>query len=308
LAYQRLYDDRYAYPGFYNVYRCESCGHMHLDHRFSPTELANLYTEYYPRGTYSVDQHRVPPVPRGLGAWLRGDRCAAFYWVPERVRVLDIGCGYCESLGYHKARGCEVYGVEADANARTIADAFGYTVHIGLFDPSLYQTEYFDFVTLDQVIEHVTDPKEFLAGVARVLKPGGTVVVSTPNPSGFGRRLFGARWIHWHIPYHLQYFTLHSMRLLAETVGLEVRAQCTLTHSEWLYFQFMHLIAIPPCGTSHPFWAAKPWFTRQAHLRSCFLAMLRKMKINQLLSRALDLAGIGDNRLFMLRKPSKAIS
>src|SRR5688572_11121922 len=180
---ERMYDDRYGYPGFYSVHRCTKCAHMHLPARFANNELAELYTKYYPRASYSVDQHRVPPEARGIRAWARGAKCSAFYWVPKGVRVLDIGCGYCESLAYHNARGCEVYGVEADANARTIAEKFGYNVHIGLFDPSRYRPESFDFVTLDQVIEHVTDPREFLSGVARVLKPGGSVIISTPNPS-----------------------------------------------------------------------------------------------------------------------------
>ncbi len=38
--------------------------------------------------------------------------------MPRNVRVLDIGCGFGESLGYYEARGCEAYGVEADENTR----------------------------------------------------------------------------------------------------------------------------------------------------------------------------------------------
>jgi 2-polyprenyl-3-methyl-5-hydroxy-6-metoxy-1,4-benzoquinol methylase len=305
LAYERMYDDRYGYPGVYTVRRCAKCGHMYLAAGFTADEITSLYTQYYPRGSFSVDQHRIPPKPRGLNAWLRGDKCAAFYWVEERVRVLDVGCGFCESLAYHKARGCEVYGVEADANVRKVAEAFGYRVHIGLFDPSLYESEYFDFITLDQVIEHVGNPREFMSGIARILKPGGRVIVSTPNSGGLGRRLFGPRWIHWHIPYHLQHFTSDSMRMLAELVGLEVAGSRTLTHSEWLYFQLMHLIAIPQCGSSHPFWAGKPLQSRRARAIARLIGYLRRARIHQVASRALDALGVGDNRLYTLRKPAQ---
>jgi 2-polyprenyl-3-methyl-5-hydroxy-6-metoxy-1,4-benzoquinol methylase len=305
LLYERMYDDRYGYPGFYSVHRCNRCGHMHLPARFADHELAELYTKYYPRASYTTAQHRVPNEARGIRAWLRGEKCSAFHWVPKGVRVLDIGCGYCESLAYHKARGCEVYGVEADANARTIAGNFGYNVHIGLFDPSLYEPEYFDFVTLDQVIEHVTNPRDFLAGVARVLKPGGTVIISTPNPSGLSRRVFGRRWIHWHIPYHLQHFTRDSVAILARHAGLYLHRIRTLTHSEWFYFQLMHLIEVPACGTRHPFWSGKPWSTRKARAWAWTNSVARRMRLHHLINRSMDLLGIGDNQLLTLRKPGR---
>ena len=299
----RMYDDRYGYPGFYSVRRCMRCGHMHLPARFSSDELAELYTNYYPRASYTVEQHRIPEEPRGIRGWLQGARCSAFYWVPKAVRVLDIGCGYCESLAYHKARGCEVYGVEADANARKIADKFGYDVHIGLFDPSFYEPEYFDFVTLDQVIEHVADPKGFLSGVARVVKPGGTIIISTPNPSGLGRRIFGRRWIHWHIPYHLQHYTRASLAALARHAGLKLERRRTLTHSEWFHYQLVHLAGIPSCGTGHPFWKGTPLETRKGRAWAWVSAKMRRLQLNKLISRSMDMLGIGDNQLVMLRKP-----
>jgi 2-polyprenyl-3-methyl-5-hydroxy-6-metoxy-1,4-benzoquinol methylase len=304
LFLDRMYDDRYGYPGFYSVRRCTQCGHMHLPARFTGDELAELYTKYYPRASYTIEQHRVPSEPRGIRGWLQGARCSAFYWVPRGVRVLDIGCGYCESLAYHKARGCEVHGVEADANARKIADKFGYNVHIGLFDPSLYEPQYFDFVTLDQVIEHVADPREFLSGVARVLKPGGTVIISTPNSSGLGRRIFGRRWIHWHIPYHLQHYTRGSMAALARQAGLELQRRRTLTHSEWFYYQLAHLADIPPCGTGHPFWKGMPLQTWKARAWAWVAAKARRLQLNKLISRSMDVLGLGDNQLVMLRKPA----
>jgi 2-polyprenyl-3-methyl-5-hydroxy-6-metoxy-1,4-benzoquinol methylase len=306
LLHERMYDDRYGYPGFYSVNRCTRCGHMHLPVRFTAPELAELYTKYYPRASYTIDQHRIPEEARGIRAWFRGQKCSAFYWVPKGVRVLDIGCGYCESLAWHVSRGCEAYGVEADANAKAIADKFGYNVHIGLFDPSRYEPEYFDFVTLDQVIEHVTDPRDFLAGVARVLKPGGKVIISTPNPAGLGRRVFGRRWIHWHIPYHLQHFTRSSMTMLARYAGLELQQVRTLTHSEWFYFQLMHLIEIPPCGASHAFWSGKPWGSERANVWARINAIMRRLRLPQLISRTMDVLGIGDNQLVMLSKPQRA--
>jgi len=173
------------------------------------------------------------------------------------VRVLDLGCGFGESLGYHAARGCDVYGVEADENIRRVVEKFGYKVHVGLFDDRVYEPEFFDYVTMDQVIEHVTDPLLTLRGVARILKSGGKAILSTPNANGWGAKIFGRRWINWHAPYHLQFFSRDSMRIAAEQAGFEVTQVKTITNSEWLFYQWIHLVTYPKLGEPSWFWSPK---------------------------------------------------
>jgi len=306
LRYGGMYDDRYGYPGLFEVRRCGSCGHCHTEADFDVAELARLYTQYYPRAAFQVEQYRVPAESRGIGAWWSGERCAAFRWIPSGVRVLDIGCGLCETLGYHQSRGCEAYGVEADANVRRIAEHYGFDVHVGLFDADLYPKAFFDYVTLDQVIEHVTDPLEFIRGVARVLKPGGFAVLSTPNAGGWGARAFGRKWINWHVPYHLQHFTRRSMKLLAASAGLDVTTARTLTHSDWAFFQLAHLLAVPEVGGRHPFWSGEKWLTPRQDQVFLAIARMRKLGVFQAGTRLFDALGLGDNLLFFLRKPAAA--
>src|SRR4051812_42549858 len=191
----KMHDDRYGYPGSFDMHRCSACGHVCVMCMFSAAELSRLYTNYYPRANFDIKNHRIPRESRGVRSWLSGEKSAAFRWVPHGVRVLDIGCGLCETLAYHAARGCDAYGVEADENVGRIAEHFRYKVHVGLFDATKFQADFFDYVTLDQVIEHVDDPQRVMRGVAHVLKPGGTAIVSTPNPEGWGVRLFGRKWI-----------------------------------------------------------------------------------------------------------------
>jgi len=213
-----------------------------------------------------------------------------------------VGCGFGEALGYHQARGCDVYGVEADENIRRVAEKFGYKVHIGLFDPNAYEGEFFDYVAMDQVIEHVGDPLKVLCGVARVLKQGGVAILSTPNPIGWGARIFGRRWINWHVPYHLQYFTRKSMSLAAERTGLCLERVQTTTSSAWLYYQWIHVVLYPRQGEPSPFWLIRgnQRFGIKATLK--LFSLTHHLKINHLLTRLADVLGIGDNHLFFLRK------
>lgn len=298
-----VYDDRYSYSGCFYIYKCISCGHRFISCEFTSAQLVKLYTDYYPRSTYDVASYKSVEGAHGFSAWFNGVARSAYCWVPGNVRVLDIGCGFGETLGYHKDRGCEVYGVEADENIRRVADKYGFNVHIGLFDPNQYEHDFFDYVTLDQVIEHVTNPIETLQGCARVLKPGGIAILSTPNANGWGARLFGRRWINWHAPYHLQHFSKESMRIAAEKSGLCIESVKTLTSSEWLHYQWNHLLMFPQMGEPSPFWSPKAKLGLMDKLIMVTLGVMHRTKFNHIITRLFDAIGAGDNYLFFLRKP-----
>jgi 2-polyprenyl-3-methyl-5-hydroxy-6-metoxy-1,4-benzoquinol methylase len=298
--YLNLYDDRYGYPGMFSVFKCLSCGHKHLKADFTLEQLSQFYTHYYPRSSFDSKQYQPHQEASGFNAWLNGDYCSAYLWIPKNVRVLDIGCGFGESLGYHTARGCEAYGVEADANIERIAQAFNLNVHIGLFEPDVYESDSFDYVTLDQVIEHAIHPVQMLSDIAKVLKPGGKVILSTPNSRGWGARAFGRRWINWHTPYHLQHFSVQSMRLAAEQAGLILESAKTITHSNWLHYQWIHIVLFPDMGHPSVFWSPGLALSFKEKLLLKILAAIHRTKINHLLTRLFDKLGLGDNYLFVL--------
>jgi 2-polyprenyl-3-methyl-5-hydroxy-6-metoxy-1,4-benzoquinol methylase len=303
VLHEDLYDDRYGYPGRFAIRRCGHCGHKHLAAAFTSEELGRLYSNFYPRSTFDLDSFRPYQETRGFRSWLNGERASAFRSVPRNVRVLDIGCGFGETLAYHSARGCEAYGVEADENILRVGERFGLNVRAGLFDPADYDKGTFDYVTLDQVIEHVADPRKFLQGVATVLKPGGVAIVSTPNARGYGARLLGRRWINWHVPYHLQHFSRRSLEKLATTSGFEVDSIATITNSAWMNYQFMHIFSAPQMGTPSPFW--DPARSRGSVPRAArgIARRLERLKVFHVATRTVDAFGIGDNLLCSMRKP-----
>lgn len=297
-----LFDDRYGFFGKFYLYLCFNCAHIFLNTRHDDATLKRLYTDYYPRSEMSLESFRVAPEVSGFNSWLNGAKRSAYCWVPEKVRILDVGCGFGQTLGYHKSRGCEVYGVEADENIRKVADKFGFNVHVGLFDPNLYKPNYFDYVTLDQVIEHVTDPIETLKGIAHVLRPGGMAIFSTPNSHGWGAKLFGRVWINWHAPYHLNHFSVESMSIAAEKAGLRIESFRTLTSSEWLLYQWIHVLTYPVMGEPSPFWSPKGTKNLKTKIILKFLCLIHCTKINHIVTRMFDVLGSGDNFLFFLRK------
>lgn len=111
--------------------------------------------------------------------------------------VLDIGCG--KGIGGRrdlqkniKAR-CRVYwGVEPDASVQLEPGLFDQVQIATLENAELPKSE-FDVAYTVFVMEHVADPKRFLAAACDALKPGGVLLILTPNARGF----FGlaSRWL-----------------------------------------------------------------------------------------------------------------
>jgi 2-polyprenyl-3-methyl-5-hydroxy-6-metoxy-1,4-benzoquinol methylase len=299
----QAHDDRYGYPDPVRVAGCTSCGHKFVDPPLPDDILGELYTRYYQRESLDPAGFR-PYRPAGrLRVWLNGDLSSAAMWVPPGVRVLDIGCGMGANVAYHAARGCDAHGVDADANVRAVAARHGLNIRIGLFDPAAYEPGYFDYVTMDQVFEHVSDPLATLSAVRAVLRAEGRLVISTPNANGWGAALFGKRWINWHAPYHQQFVSPRSMQVLARRAGFVVERISTITRSAWLAYQVAHLLAYPSPGEPSAFWApgkARPGTGRRLLIKLVMASRLTLLP--QLATRLFDALGRGDNHVIILRR------
>jgi 2-polyprenyl-6-hydroxyphenyl methylase/3-demethylubiquinone-9 3-methyltransferase len=106
-------------------------------------------------------------------------------------RALDMGCGaglLCEPLA---RLGAAVTGVDAApeniAAAQQHAASVGLSIDYRAGDTSVVAGEKFDLVTSLEVIEHVSDPAAFIAGLAGALADGGLMILSTPNRTPLSR-------------------------------------------------------------------------------------------------------------------------
>src|SRR3546814_20100358 len=91
-------------------------------------------------------------------------KASAFGWVRRDVTILDVGCGFGEALGYHRARGCDAHGIEADRNILRVAQRHGLNVTAGLFEVDWDALQQFDIVTHDPVYENAAHRKDVLWG------------------------------------------------------------------------------------------------------------------------------------------------
>ncbi|MDR3111175.1 MAG: class I SAM-dependent methyltransferase [Planctomycetaceae bacterium] len=215
-----------------------------------------------------------------------------------------MGCGRCESLEYYQRHNCEAYGVETDRNVSKIAEHFGFNVKIGLFAPENYEREFFDYVTLDTVLEHVIQPHDLFRGVHQILKPGGKMIFNYPSEKSIGRFCFGKRWLHWHSPYHIHFFSKKSITKLASDNGFGIQMNKSITDSIWLLWQWAHLFIHGRKGVASTLWKSDGYFDSSTNKRwdIRLYLLLKLMRPHAFLTRFADLCGLGDNQLCIFVK------
>lgn len=144
-------------------------------------------------------------------------------------RLLDVGCGTGTFLGVARRRGWEVVGTELSRHGADTATKEGFLVHTGEVWEADLPPGMFDAVSCWHVIEHVTDPRRLLTECYRVMRPGGTLVLATPN---LDDRIFRAAYFlargrraclfeSGERELHLFFFSASTLERLAREVGFE---------------------------------------------------------------------------------------
>ncbi len=159
-------------------------------------------------------------------------------WIDQRIarasRVLDVGCGAGLAAEALARRGHDVLGIDAAgaavAAARAHAEGLGLTLAYrdAVAGDLLAEGAGFPVISALEVIEHVPDPAAFLAELAGLLEPGGTLFLSTLNrtPRSFLAAKLGAEYVMRWLPVGThdwrRFITPAELGTLLRGVGLRV--------------------------------------------------------------------------------------
>jgi SAM-dependent methyltransferase len=136
-------------------------------------------------------------------------------------RLLEIGCSTGEMIAASRLS-FQASGVEADRQTSLIARSRGLNCFNGTLSDARFPDNHFDVVALYHVIEHYHSPRAELVEMRRILKPGGWLVIETPNIATLWYQLLNDRWRQF-IPDHLFFFTPKTISRLCEGNGFTVR-------------------------------------------------------------------------------------
>ena len=140
-----------------------------------------------------------------------------------RVRsVLEIGCATGALLSSFAEAGWDARGVEVGASMAAYArETFGLDVTAGTIETAALPERRYDVVLATHLIEHLNDPRSFIAEAMRAMRADGRLYLVTPNADGFQARLKGSKW-RSAIRDHLYLFSVRTLGALLRSEGLSI--------------------------------------------------------------------------------------
>ncbi|MBI4937801.1 MAG: class I SAM-dependent methyltransferase [Nitrosomonadales bacterium] len=227
-------------PGEWNFRKCSnrSCELVWLDPAPLQSELWKAYATYHTHTHASSNlavrlilsfTNRLArmvffPIWASNGLWRETNYLR--YMMLKNMpagKLLDVGCGGGRFMNRMKRLGWEVEGIDFDEKATSkIARRYGMKTYTGDLAACALPESSYDAITMSHTIEHLFDPKTTLKECLRLLKPGGKLVVVTPNAESAGAELFGACWRGWEPPRHLRVYSVKSLTNLLRAAGFSL--------------------------------------------------------------------------------------
>ncbi len=208
----------------YRLLRCSACALLHVNPMPSADALqAHYQNPAYFQGEEDQGYRNYEDMRKALRPHFERRLRLVERRRPARGRLLDFGCADGYFLEIAQTRGWEIAGVEL---SRTMAQQASRTLQIPI-PPSLEGVDQqFDVITAWEVVEYLPDPVEQLRQFLAHLRPGGLLMLSTPNNNHWQAEREPDAWIAYRPPSHLIYFTPPTLINAFQRAGfVDIRIQ-----------------------------------------------------------------------------------
>jgi len=204
-------ETRRLYTKFgYGIERCRRCGLVYANPRAPEARILERYNRDYFWNEYlpaagapegRIDFDFIDGRNRPMLEFARRH-------APGGRRMLEVGTGAGLFLKAAERAGWEVAGVELSSDAAAFArERLGLDVREERAEAMTFEPGSFDVAVMSEVIEHLFDPRTVLDAIHRALKPGGVVLMTTPNFAAVSRHALGVGWAVLNPLEHMYYFT-----------------------------------------------------------------------------------------------------
>jgi SAM-dependent methyltransferase len=208
----------------FSVVRCSGCGLLRIDPPPAPDELHLYYPDNY---WFSPDTNAASRLEETYRRTVLRDHVAfvegALRSSQARGPLLDAGCGGGLFLGMMRERGFRVLGLDISREAAGVAWRRQQVPAVcALLPLAPFPRHSCAAVSLFHVVEHLDDPRPYLAAARDLLAADGRLIVQVPNAASWQFHLFGRAWNGLDVPRHLFDFRASDLERLLASCGFEV--------------------------------------------------------------------------------------
>ncbi|MEV5571929.1 class I SAM-dependent methyltransferase [Spirillospora sp. NPDC052269] len=209
----------YHKPGDFTLERCGACGHIFQNPRLTPDGLDFYYRDFYDGiGAATAETIFTTSSHDYLG------RARMLESAATPKRWLDVGAGHAHFCAAAREVWPDTvfdgldWGAEIEEAVRR---GWIERAHRGMFTDLADEIQgVYDVVSMHHYLEHTRSPFAELDAAARVLPPGGHLLIELPDPEWRLGRLFGRYWVPWFQPQHQHMMPIGNLKRALADRGL----------------------------------------------------------------------------------------
>ncbi len=242
------YRTKNANPASY--VRCKLCGSLYVKTRSDSIDKNNNYDERYQQTYEKLIKKLRRRSHRFFACWMYG-LLSGFSHIKlpceavEGDELLDIGCGIGLQAKLLNKRGIQITGIDNSAQAIKFAQEINDGENFVCVDFLDFNDKTkFDFIRLDNVVEHIEESGHFFERVSELLNPGGKLIIFTPNADSASLKFLRGKSVSAWPDEHLIIYSRNGLVNLLERMGFTIVKMNRNTPAWWLAYNFLMIIGV----------------------------------------------------------------
>ena len=204
------------YSVYADIVRCVKCGLIYE----SPREKVDIINKRLMKESHPIKELAIEERESFFELNIKSMKKN----IPVKGRLLDVGCNIGDFLNLIRKEGLDTYGIEPSSSAAEKAKKY-YGLNI-INDVAYnaidsFEDNFFDVVTIWDVIEHLSDPSGVLSKINKKLKKDGHICIATHNIGSLFARITRSHYPHL-MYQHLYHFSDKTLKAMLDKTGFNI--------------------------------------------------------------------------------------